>query len=962
MGITEALEVYKHAYGDSERVMTAVTQETKHEDQIDQVSIDIVDLLTLSIPCGRQLAHRMASWMASRPGQPMGQMVVFYNAISNVIYELFYDSKSVVTTFDLMQAAQPQDRWTGMYFRKNNATLETQGVLNAVCKRVSTLAKTDPPLTAALVPVNIPKDKRGLERIVDLVTNVNCSPSDREPPNTEWLKKLGINEGEFITFAHLHHNREDGAVASANVRFKCASLVQELEGLVLLYAWNVAQRVDNALVKHAQGRRCLIMVTDGPAPPIKELTRKRRALVKNKQIVNKTDTFFPLCEKLFLKLPKKLMLTALYDVIRIPLAVTTRSNTLYELHTNLVEAEDEMVKLTCMLTGVITPAALSDAYDLKTIHLLDAQALMSAKSREKTLVSDFFKKNISWSDLGKRLQSSFKAMDGVSPYINLYSSDSDVLGKWNLTIDHHRFLLCCDGLPITPLANGHVSPRGVFFYRNRIVSRNASTALVEEKADPIAISRWKASTMKAGQIRYNLLQSPLFFLSENTMLIMLTRGSDYNDPIVSLSNKSNMGVEIREEAALFFRTTCICEGGWGPFLRESHSLSTLEKIGLVCDTNVAKEPCPKCHKPVIMPFWATKAWYTAISSDVLTNNVHVRRAVGCAANVMAALTLGSFNKAVYGLVSSPIGYGGDQMFSSIREEFYAKNTRGGIPVSDAELKNERRRLFICANSSEEDEGTSKFELNEIVTPDSMTQFWENVLKSYTGEGKEIENIQIETAPTVTEIYPHQDLELDDNDSKNNEESLVFHEALSDKTQSRNGRNILTQLAQRVKRTEMNLGTLTAGEKCMDLLVLMYLNMCGYEDPTVIKWAKLRLPLLHVDAINTIEKKLDSSKKMTNLRVFHAAVAEVIGTTYHHAMDCHQAVRKDWPRIILYFQKLEENMRPLINKYNEYLDGVGGGPNWRINTPGGLPLLGISRNRPWTALAVWGLFSLWRTLS
>nr|BDW09868.1 MAG: wsv139-like protein [Marsupenaeus japonicus pemonivirus] len=1051
MGITGAGSVYEHLYGHSDRVITPVIKrDARSSEFANSASIDIVDMLTISIPCCRNLASKVATAMATSPGRPMGQFIVFFNPVNDIVHEIAYDANLVVRESDLRVTQDADDhraRDTLAYRQTLVGAGADSNVLRSVCHRASVLAKANPPLEPALVAVDLPSGHDELERLVNLAKDGKPVPLDKTSPcsgsnvddddNNIWYARQGIREGRFIKFANLHRNTDTNQLSSATTRFRCASLVQELEGLVLLYAWEVAQRLSNVLVKHDPDRpsdwRCLITVNDGISPPLKSLARERRFIANERRTVTKTDSLMSSCEQLLMKLQSLLGPVTVNDVIRIPLADATCAKTLYNVRSNLIEAENDMVSLTAMFTGLQTSAAWSYAYDRKTINKLEIGPLRSARSRNRLAECSFYRRRLSWKDVhGLILKVHESDYDRDRPCINLYSTDSDVLGKWNMVVAHHRALLA-GGTAVAMTLLSSIRPRGVFFYRGIVVRAQAPIKV----SALTSLERWKAaSTSIHSSIRYDLLQSPICVTPETTLLIMLTRGSDYNDPIVSSRIAGHVDVGIRDEMALLLSGACRCLGGWQPFIESTISsaaaidLNDVEDAtdtGLVCAENVADEPCPDCGKAVVMPFWAIKAWFVGLGSKKecdASSNPHIREALNCAGNIMAVLTMGAFNKAVYGGSENqstpkrgkgPVSVLRERMnsnFNEARNAFLASNTPGGIPANSDSLEREYRSLFgrqlgddrkgdsdgfddgsNCLRSATVDRTPNpSLTTNEQMADDKSALFWLSVIGDDESTEERHESDIIETIeghlpnPRLMSVLMGAEVSSpnvvgngdddDDDDLKvttTNFDPDLYKKALSDSVSSTCGRNILNQLSHRLYTNRHQAQhsavapavTASASEKCVDLLVTLYLNMICYEDPAVVGTDELRTPMMHVDAIKKLKPVEAGAERaiQSDPATFNSAVTETVELLYSPGIGpdapWHQVPRHDWTPIVDRLAKSRIRMEGLVNHYRSFMaERIGPTANgcpWIIGCGKLQPLLGFSRNRPWTSLTVWGLF-------
>nr|BDV49820.1 MAG: wsv139-like protein [Penaeus semisulcatus pemonivirus] len=1039
MGIKGAGSVYEHLYGQSERVITSLSRDVRSTVKVNNVSIDIVDMLTISIPCCRNLATKMATAIATSPGRPLGQLIVFFNPVNNIIHEIVYDANLVVRESDLMLSQDTSDYASDtLQYRQTLMGAGTDAnVFHSVCSRASLLAKANPPLEAALVAVNLPSSHHELERLVylakdgqaDFVDSPNTETDTQNTDKNMWYVKQGIREGRFIKFSNIHQDVDTNEVASETIRFRRASIVQDLEGLVLLYAWEVAQRLSSVLVKQVQNHpdtwRCLITVNDGISPPLKNLARVKRFILNERRTMTNPDSLMILCEQLLMKLQSRLASVVINDIIRIPLANVTRSKTMYTIRSNLTEAENDMVCLAAMFTGLQTPAAWSDAYNRKMINQLEISPLMSSQSSSGLAECNFYRRQLSWTDVYRQLLNDYDSNNGrYRPDINLYSTDSDVLGKWNMVVAHHRAISTNEIGRGTTVDKMSVRPHGIFFYRNLLI--NSYQASVKPSGSA-SLAHWKAAnTPISNSVRYDLLQSPIYVPSEMTMLIMLTKGSDYNDPIVSPRATSQVDVRIRDEMALFLSGACRCLGGWKPYAEAIAKYNNVDSanMGLVCADNVADDICPACGKSVVLPFWTIKAWFVGLGSKIECNiksNPHILEAINCAGNIMAILTMGAFNRAVYGSPSidresrsspkrqrGPVSELRTRMncdFNRIKETFLSFNTPGGVPVNTDALKSEYRNTFgsQCGNDEDESnknnddttnngfdnesEASENATVNRILSPclptseqmvdEKSSSFWLNVLSDNSGEDPRGSNV-IQTIegqvpnPSLMSLLMGADISPSNDIGGSSESTIKTYDpdlykiALSEAVSSTSGTNILTQLSQQINRNQQaqvcSVGA-TCSEKCVDFLVALYLNMVCYEDPAVIGKNQLRTPMMHTDAISNLKPADEAetlNKSTTDLVTFNSAVTETVELLYSPGigpnMQWPQESRNDWTPIINRFAKLHFYMERLISQHRSFMaERIDRDSSWIIGSGNLQPLLGFSRNRPWTCLSVWGLY-------
>jgi len=262
--------------------------------------------------------------------------------------------------------------------------------------------------------------------------------------------------------------------------------------------------------------------------------------------------------------------------------------------------------------------------------------------------------------------------------------------------------------------------------------------------------------------------------------------------------------------------------------------------------------------------------------------------------------------------------------------------------------------------------------------DKSAFFWLSVLGNNSGEEARESNI-IQTIegqlphPSLMSVLMGTDISHRDDDSKvvKSVNPDLYKKALSDDVSSTHGRNIVTQLLHRInhnnqQQTRVSSIGASYSEKCVDLLVALYLNMVCYEDPAVIGMDNLRTPMMHIDAINNLTPADEAEtlhKSTTDLVTFNSAVTETVELLYSPGigpnMQCFQEEHYDWTPITNWFANLHLYMERLVDQHKSFMleriGPAGSTSSWIIGSGKLQPLLGFSRNRPWTCLAVWGLY-------
>nr|BDT63483.1 MAG: wsv139-like protein [Sesarmops intermedium nimavirus] len=142
---------------------------------------------------------------------------------------------------------------------------------------------------------------------------------------------------------------------------------------------------------------------------------------------------------------------------------------------------------------------------------------------------------------------------------------------------------------------------------------------------------------------------------------------------------------------------------------------------------------------------------------------------------------------------------------------------------------------------------------------------------------------------------------------------------------------------------------------MNLLIIVYMNICGLEDQHIV--------LKNGQMMPTIHDEYCSAKCNTDRTNFMAAVLEF--TLLHYKSEIgpgskiKQTKRLNWMRVIERLGKMEkrtfaclENCKRLINEIPTER------PNESVWIPGQnyfMPVLGLAVSKPWTPLALWSAF-------
>ena len=725
MGIPDAGRVYENTYGPGGRVILdgniAIAADQCDRDIITRprthhYSLDMMDLPTYSVALismlGKEIAGRISTSFG-RDGAHLGQMIVFYERVTGNVLETLYDEQAILQDDDMK----------AINFASNAASSDAAILRNAMTTSSTTLAttreyyqmvkqygKNAASITAVKrVPVLIPNS---LDAVNELVDHDNVKANMMPPPSGEgyhrhnsnyesvsqWLDAHGnIKRRHFITNRHIY-SAKDGA----SNRYLNAYYAGELEGLILLYAHRAIRMIKKKLKSASEQGRCLILFVDGLAPAIKKATRLKRqnrqdaatkriideslSLGHNRSADDMTSALLAACERFVMKIPLALLTCVLLDVMRIPFVRQVGAKELYLSPSFYSEAEDDIVRLISNMAGLETPVKHFAISDKKVLIDHDTECPNTKQPTTWSKLTDVMEKHT---------VAEQKQID-----CNLFSHDSDVLTKWNLLVSHHR-QVCV--LLNRPASSSAVKFGGCKFFRSKHGGSPSKVSGVGGKLF--------ARSNPIEETVYDLTESPLQLSPESTLLVMLTKGSDYNTSLVSPG--THYDSQIRTEATMFERMTCTCVSGWREYFdtisaskdRKDAAFSDIDDMGTISTTNLSNKPCGKCMKYLVLPYWATKFFFAAQATDFVntkrhiffppstydeeekcanrdTYDMHAALAVNAAANVMACLTMGSYNQRVFGsmtasskrIVSMICGHrdGADYSLSPVDAEAVAK--------------------------------------------------------------------------------------------------------------------------------------------------------------------------------------------------------------------------------------------------------------------------------------------------
>lgn len=1071
MGIPEAGKVYEGTYGVENNRVIKEEEETidflEEHTGIAEVdfSLDLVDLPTFSIATitslGREIAVKIDSSFFRGSSTNLGQLVLFYNKITNQIIDTLHDENNVLSDDDITGDNRiNRFMYSAASRHSTNLLKEFYGKLKNIDRKIVGIKR---------VQVNIPSSQEEIDRLLEhpfeeMVMSLPAENREmKERGIHQWLSKHDtLKPRQFITTAHIIANISPPSPTPCKM-YREAFYAGELEGFILLYAHRMLKVLKRALKSSTnKSGRYAVLFADGQAPAIKKMARfKRRKRqesteIKKKKIVATStldkkadaarDTLFHSCELLAMRIPRKLMTCALLDIFRIPLVKTIGAKGLYFSLSSFSEAEDDIVKMISCLLDLETP--------IKHFCLSYRKRMVEYD----TSSSNSSKKYVRWSDIISTIKRHTN-VEHQKVSVSLFSHDSDVLAKWNLMVAHHNQV--CKLLRISSQGDATLSLESCRFFR----SKSGPPPDKNRRLGGLAHKRRVAPNTV-----YDLSESPVLLTPESTLLIMLTKGSDYNTALVT---DSTYDVQIRSEAAMFESLTCTCISGWPIFFKTvSQNITTSrEDCGNVSKNNMSRDPCSACGKYLVMPFWSTKFFFAAqaigfigrpkhlhqppvrLYNDINKHDIHKALAINAASNVMTYLTMGSFNQRIFGnitcmskiissltrsdetklesptpteeksilevtleniawskkrknsdntpnaaeptkkkaverLASTPVSKDLSLAVYNSRREFFNRHTEGGIPLLAEPLRSHKEQLFGNVFPPAK-ENTSSYKEDCIDLLDYETLFGEDLNEE---EKEETENDWMAKAkqafaPNNSDLSKFMSTAFKTTNGSSRQQqhppplpaprqqqipwdSLVqeFDKCLSRSNLKFTDESILSKMSgllltesedQPIKGVDDDRITgVPYTIKAMNLLIIVYMNICGLEDQCIVYNRQL-MPLIHEEYCSANNNREYNTDRTT----FMAAVLEFTLLQYKSEIGpgskIKQTKRQNWTSVTKRLGEMEKRTSACMNNCKNLIDETPtASPNESAWIPGQdyfMPVLGLAVSKPWTPLALWSSF-------
>jgi len=737
MGLKNGTGAYNMVYGNNPLFVNIIDEKEK----VSNSAVEIVDLPTISMTALMSFANNC---MFSN--RFIGQLVVFRDRISGTVIATLRDSNCVIS-----EDSYPLDNTDECIIPRRTLNCEDEIFYrDSYFRLASKIQKANRESFITIVPIRSPseeemksyinsrsfdddeqddadddddddvekEEKETCRKVCNEIfprddeNNVNIKHDSnnfiitnrrRRRRRQERIGML-INEPHFVTFdeiASFGYNRE--------WVLKCHGLLKRFEGIVLFVAQDIIRRLLEILPQREVGSaRHVLLLNDGECHPIKQKERNTRKAVRDNGTMyasrhtatvtttTNLETIEKRCRlgvlrKFLLRIPACILNHYLLSVLRIPLVCRLGAKTVFYNKTDRSEAETIMVHVAGYLCDLSIPHK-RHLSERKLTHL-DASTLLSSVNEREAADGRRRNWHYTWNDFREKIK-----CDGPL-VINLYSSDNDVLHKWNMCASHSVAL------------SGNIKlPRyvtGVRFYRTMM--RNFSKTWMPPFPSPVLHGPQQY------QARYELTVTHVPHDMDAGMLLMILCGSDYNDAGITFNESLEI---VYREMLNFKRLACTCHRGWKDFA----ALVAVNDNPLYLIGEENTTVCRYCHKIIIRQFWETKSFFASIACLLMKeldphllfnddykgkiDNVenaavattaaaaaavaattddeedilrHRKVAINCICNICAILLLGKFNKLIYGRI-----YNNESLLELLEYE-NARNKRdltdGTIPVT-----------------------------------------------------------------------------------------------------------------------------------------------------------------------------------------------------------------------------------------------------------------------------------------
>nr|BDT62131.1 MAG: wsv139-like protein [Litopenaeus vannamei majanivirus Nimav-1_LVa] len=688
MGLKNGTSAYNMVYGDNPLFVNIIDE----KETLSTNTIELIDLPTISMTAIISFANQ-----CTFPNQFMGQLVLFRDKITGTVISTLRDPNCVISQDNYPLTCVDKCVIPGRGTVLNSE--DEEFYRESYFKLASQIQKTNRESFITIVPIRCPTDEEmisytknetfdndhkeynelkkmiirdfGNELSAAAATTTTTSSSSsssssdeifagsemkivRDEPSSSQLVnknkssrkkiKMLINEPIFIT-----RNEVVRMGCQKEWALNCYSLLKRFEGIVLFIAQDIIRRLLEILPeKNSNSIRHVLLMSDGKCHPIKKKERNTRRVARENN-----NSMFPyhdyddcplppnldieknnrcnMLKRFLLRIPSCIVHHYLTNVLRIPLVCRLESKSVHYDRTDWSEAETVMVHLAGYLCNLSLPHV--QALENKKLIRLSVDDLLSSTNEHDATNKRCRNLTYQWNEFRERIKCD-------SPFvINLYSSDNDVLHKWNLCASHSVALNGRIRIP------SHVT--GVRFYRSLVKSTS---------------KRWMSHGVPY-QACYELTVTHVPHDVDAGMLLMILCGSDYNDPGITFNGESLK--MVYREVLNFKKVACTCHRGWRDYAALVNNSSSTPSYMLESGNTTT---CQHCCKVIVKQFWEAKSFFASIASSLMKeldpklllsssstgDNIanHRKVAINCVCNICAFLLLGKFNKIIYGPIRS----------------------------------------------------------------------------------------------------------------------------------------------------------------------------------------------------------------------------------------------------------------------------------------------------------------------
>nr|BDT62870.1 MAG: wsv139-like protein [Trachysalambria curvirostris majanivirus] len=675
MGIKNGTNAYKMVYGNHPFFVNIFDD----KQLMIHNSIDLIDLPTIIITACTSFAKTCVS--NNSYNHNIGQLILFRDRKTGTVISILRDRNCVISLDDYpLKNVDDYNLPSGILNYKDQLFYK-----DSYFKIASKIQKTYKDSYITIIPINFPSNQeinyyRGatdMGEILGFNDNNNDNNDDKSIDNSyskacEKINKTFIAKEKYIKnkkIMFMTHEEIINYGRGDEWNRKCIWLLENFEGMFLFIAQDIIRRIFDILPKKDTKKsiRYIFLLNDGKPHPIKEREKNIRKEIRYRNIgcnnSNNSDYCLNHMRYFLCNMPHCILIHYLLNILRIPLTCRLNANTIFYSKTSLSEAETTMVHFAGYLCNLNIPYITT--FNNKEMSNLDTDPLLKSKNEKDTIINRTRYLSYTWI----RLREIVKCYEPFM--VNLYSTDSDVLHKWNLCAGHSMTVNGDFKLPFYII--------GVRFYRT--MTRNQPRIWLPNVDNK---SPFMKSTDRVYQMCYELSVTHIPHDIDAGMLLMILCGSDYNDPGMTFGDSLKL---VYREVIQFKRFACTCYRGW-----QDYAL-LCSKNNIVPFYRISKEnstTCRFCYKQIIRQFWEIKKFFAAFaclsmneldpdfflfndqyednSVDSDNSMIHKKIALNCVCNVCTFLIVGKYNKQIFGSIKTD-----NLMIESLKREI-GKNT------------------------------------------------------------------------------------------------------------------------------------------------------------------------------------------------------------------------------------------------------------------------------------------------